>query len=262
MQRIAREVEWKQLLVEAISKPGAISAAYSAFWNYSAGNQMLAYAQCMVRGMPAGPIATYKGWQAVGRQVRRGEKALILCMPVTYKKSVRGEEGEEAEEVRQTFVYRRNWFVISQTDGSEMDFQPIPDWDRETALRVLNIEEMPFESPNGNTQGYAQGRAIAINPVAAMPEKTTFHELAHVLLGHTEAGTLNDGDTLPRSLKEAEAESVALICLESLGLPGSEFCRGYIQNWLSGAEIPERSAQRVFSAADRILKAGRTGSDQ
>jgi hypothetical protein len=53
-----------------------------------------------------------------------------------------------------------------------------------------------------------------------------------------------------------EAESVALLCLESLGMDGTEYCRGYIQNWLSGATIPERSAQRIFSAADKILKAG------
>ena len=78
----------------------------------------------------------------------------------------------------------------------------------------------------------------------------------HGLLGHTESGTMNDQETLTRSLKEAEAESVTLICLESLNLPGREYCRGYIQNWLSGAEIPERSAQRIFTAADKILKAG------
>ena len=38
---------------------------------------------------------------------------------------------------------------------------------------------------NGNCQGYAKGRQIAINPVAQMPAKTTFHELAHIELGHT-----------------------------------------------------------------------------
>ena len=27
-------------------------------------------------------------------------------------------------------------------------------------------------------------------------------------------------------------------------------------SWLAGAEIPERSAQRIFAAADKILKAG------
>jgi hypothetical protein len=42
-----------------------------------------------------------------------------------------------------------------------------------------------------------------------------------------------------------------------LELPGAEFCRGYIQNWLKGDTIPESSAQKIFGAADRILKAGR-----
>ena len=46
-----------------------------------------------------------------------------------------------------------------------------------------------------------------------------------------------------------------------VGLPGAEHCRGYIQHWnqCRGAEpIPERSAQRIFKAADQILKAGTT----
>jgi hypothetical protein len=66
-----------------------------------------------------------------------------------------------------------------------------------------------------------------------------------------------DGETTPRSLREVEAESVALICGEVLGLPGTEYCRGYIQNWLRGKEeIPAQSAQKILAAAAEILKAG------
>jgi hypothetical protein len=36
--------------------------------------------------------------------------------------------------------------------------------------------------------------------------------------------------------------------------------RGYIQNWLDGTDFPEKSARRVFSAADKILKAGTPSS--
>jgi hypothetical protein len=54
-----------------------------------------------------------------------------------------------------------------------------------------------------------------------------------------------------------EAESVALICCETLGLEGAEFCRGYIQHWLkTKKEIPNHSAARIFAAATSILKAG------
>jgi len=55
-----------------------------------------------------------------------------------------------------------------------------------------------------------------------------------------------------------EAESVALlICCETLGLDGAEFCRGYIQHWLkTEKEIPNQSAARIFAIATSILKAG------
>jgi hypothetical protein len=90
-----------------------------------------------------------------------------------------------------------------------------------------------------------------------MPHKTRFHELAHVLLGHTSEGTLNDGELTPRNVREVEAESVALLCCAALNLPGVEFSRGYIQNWWGqGNPIPEKSAQRILKVADQILKAG------
>jgi antirestriction protein ArdC len=89
-----------------------------------------------------------------------------------------------------------------------------------------------------------------------LPHKTLFHELAHVTLGHTAEGPSHDGQHTPRSLKEAEAESVALILCEALQLSGADYARGYIQDWLRGAVMPERSAQKIFHAADLILKAG------
>jgi hypothetical protein len=131
---------------------------------------------------------------------------------------------------------------------------PIPVWKSGKEL-FATLPEIPFEMLNGNCQGYAKGRQIAINPVAQMPAKTTFHELAHIELGHT-SEAIHDSENTPRNLREVEAESVALLCLESLGMDCTEYCRGYIQNWLSGAMIPERSAQRIFAAADKILKAG------
>jgi antirestriction protein ArdC len=111
-------------------------------------------------------------------------------------------------------------------------------------------------------QGFAKKRQVAINPLAQLPYKTFFHELGHVILGHTTEADFADAEATPRSLREVEAESVALLCCESLGLDGSEFCRGYIQNWLSrgsafNAEaIPEKSAQKIFRAADQIIRAG------
>jgi hypothetical protein len=58
------EVSFEQLLVEAIDKPGRILEAYHAFHDYSVGNQLLAFWQCALRGLPVGPLNTYKGWQS------------------------------------------------------------------------------------------------------------------------------------------------------------------------------------------------------
>jgi hypothetical protein len=253
------DIQFRQLLEEAVSKPGTLMRAYSLFWNYSLGNQILALIQANQRGIALGPIASFNRWKELGRYVKRGEKAIELCMPVTFKRTVK-EEGPDGNDIDteiafKRFVFRRNWFMLSQTDGAAYQMPAIPTWDRARALQTLNVEEIPFEMLNGNCQGYAKGRQIAINPVAQMPAKTTFHELAHIELGHT-SEAVHDSESLPRNLKEVEAESVALLCLESLGMDGAEYCRGYIQSWLSGATISERSCMRIFAAADKILKAG------
>src|SRR5215813_12771817 len=87
--------KWSALLVEAVNKPGLIMDAYSAFHNYSIGNQILAIAQCQLRGLEPGPINTFPGWQALGRNVIRGERALTLCMPIT--RSVLNEESSDTD---------------------------------------------------------------------------------------------------------------------------------------------------------------------
>src|SRR5262249_35531432 len=104
---------------------------------------------------------------------------------------------------------RRNWFMLSQTDGQPYQMPAIPAWDRARALQTLNVEEIPLETLNGNCQGYAKDRQIAINPLAQMPAKTTFYELAHVELRYT-TEAIHDSENTPRNLREVEAESVAL----------------------------------------------------
>lgn len=248
--------QWSQLLAEAVSKPGLLLAAYSAFHNYSIGNQILALVQCQQRGIQPGPLATFPGWKEKNRHVRKGERALVLCMPVTVKG--KDEAGDEQSFTR--FIYRPRWFVLSQTEGQDVAPTLPPSWDKTRALVALNITETPFDLLDGNTQGFAKGRSVSVSPVAALPHKTFFHELAHVTLGHTTKGQTHDGENTPRSLKEAEAEAVALILCETLQLPGADYCRGYIQDWLRGDVIPERSAQKIFHAADVILKAGQQPS--
>jgi len=251
------------LLQSAVSEPGIMSQAYQQFHTYSLGNQLLAMFQCHERNIVPGPINTFPGWKSLGRHVKKGERAIMLCMPITIKRKGAADAADtdrddpDEPEVYTHFVYKSRWFVLSQTEGQELPEPEIPAWDRDRALVGLDVTEIPFEHVDGNTLGFARERSIAVNPVNPLPHKTRFHELAHVLLGHTSAGVQTDSEVTPRNLRECEAESVALLCCAALDLPGVAECRGYVQNWWGqGHEIPERSAQRILKAADQILKAG------
>jgi antirestriction protein ArdC len=262
MTNTQEHATWGELLHSAVHTPGKLLAAYTAFHNYSFGNALLALEQCISRKIEPGPLNSYKGWLQLKRQVRKGEKGLCLCMPVTYKKRVTGKAASETseesqDEVRQRFVFRNYWFVLAQTEGETVYEQPIPGFDLDAALQSLCITRTPFDEINGNVQGFAHQREIAISPIAELPLKTTLHEIAHVVLGHTTSQKFIDLEHMDRNIREVEAESVALICCESLGLPGAEAARGYIQHWLQGEkEIPNQSAARIFNAAQTILKAG------
>ena len=249
------------LLQNAVHEPGTLSQTYQQFHTYSLGNQLLAWAQCAERGLQPGPMATYPRWRALGRHVKKGEKAITLCMPITVKRKqaavVPEPDTDEPRDTMTWFVCKPRWFVLSQTDGEPLPEPETPDWDAGHALDALDVSEIPFDHVDGNCLGLARDRSISINPINPLPHKTRFHELAHVLLGHTAEGLQADSETTPRTLRECEAEAIALLCCAALKLPGSDEARGYIQHWWGqGHDIPERSAQRVLKVADQILKAG------
>jgi antirestriction protein ArdC len=251
---------WGDLLRNAVEKPGRMLEAYTAFHNYSFGNALLALEQCIRRNLLPGPLNTYRGWIERKRQVRKGEKGITLCMPLPFKTAIQTDDlhDEAAEQqIRYAFRFRAYWFVLAQTEGEDTYIPPTPGFDIDTALRTLNVTRTPFDELNGNIQGFATGHEIAVSPLAALPHKTTFHELAHIVLGHTTSEKLVDSAQTAVHIREVQAESVALICCETLGLEGAEFCRGYIQHWLKAEkEIPNHSAARIFAAATSILKAG------
>jgi hypothetical protein len=91
---------------------------------------MLALIQCEMRGIQPGPINTFPGWKALGRHVLKGQKTISLVMPITGKK--RDEENQQAADAADShdsrksecftrFVFRPNWFVLSQTEGNDRD---------------------------------------------------------------------------------------------------------------------------------------------
>ena len=106
---------------------------------------------------------------------------------------------------------------------------------------------------DGNCQGYSFERNVSVSPVAAYPMKTMFHEIGHVMLGHT---TDNAGGESPcsRGVGEFQAESVAYLLAHELELSewAPEESRAYIQHWLGDEQVTNAHIRAVFTAVDKI----------
>lgn len=261
-------VSWEQLLREAIERPGVVSEAFRRFHNYSLGNALLITWQCAASGIELGPAASFNRWRELGRQVRKGESALLICMPRPFTiKETNRETGKEEERRLTRFIYRKVVFVYSQTDpipGAEDKSAQLAgfpdDWSVEQAMRTFGLTFAPFHDTRGNCQGYFDpiGRTISLNPMGEHPERTALHEIAHSQLhpnGYEEA----------KGVCEFEAEATALLVSSALGLGGADESRGYCQGWLRKAgatDISERTASRIFAKAQAILKAGYAPGEQ
>ena len=245
-----QQVQWRELIDAALTVPGSLGATYCRFYNYSFTDQILLFMQGVSE-----PVATYKRWSEMGRQVRKGSKARAIIRPIRVRK-----HAENTDEPDQYFIKGFKLvnclFPLSDTDG-ETTPPPaaIPEWNRDVALTELAITQVPFAITDGNVQGYSTGRSFALNPLADYPVKTMFHELAHIVLGHTEGGGYQH-----KGIAEFQAEAVALIVMKELDLLGQineAQSRAYVQTWLDGTEPTDEHIKDVFGAVNKILTAGR-----
>jgi len=244
---------YQELFFTALEGNGKLLKGYTNFHRYSFFNQLFAMSQMMQRGIDISPIGTFNKWKSLGRNVNKGEKALELMMPITVK-------DKETNKDKTFFILKKNWFALTQTSGEEVSFSDVSDFDYEKALRELDITKVAFDITNGNVQGFARKGQIAINPIAELPSKTFFHEVAHNLLHLENDVEFVDDKTTEHNIQEVEAEGVALFVSLALGLAENvPYCVGYCKSWLGkGNEIPVDSIKRIFRAADKILKAGQT----
>lgn len=249
-QRLTTPPHWSDLLKTALELPGQAGNTYNRFRRFSLGNQAL----LMMQGVME-PVHTYKGWLSLNRQVKRGSKAKVIYVPMFRKEKT--EKGDEEKRLS-GFKLVPSMFGVSETEGEDLPPYEPPHWSKERAMQKLGITEVPFTALDGNCQGFSIGKSIAINPVAVYPFKTLIHECGHVEHGHTSEEGLEEY-RVHRGIMECQAEATAYLVLNELGAVGQfdpAESRAYIAGWLRGEEPPEQAIKRVFSVADRIIKAG------
>ncbi len=232
--------------------------------------------QCLIRGIEPGPLASFGAWKKRGRTVIKGQKAIWLWMPITRKgklsaSALAAAEARKGRPLRddektftwRQFIYKPRWFVLSQTEGEPFEPAEIPGWDAATACQALGANLGRFDMLNGNIGGYSQGDKVTVNPLfAERYHRVLFHELGHYLLHQGPDADHDLAAAMPKPLRELEAEAVCLIVADTLGLPGADESRGYIQHWWGKIEVPDKSVKRIFSAADRIIRAGEEATQE
>jgi hypothetical protein len=151
----SNQINFKEYLSEIYDKPQKLHEAYHYFHKFSFLNSIRAETQLI----KPEPINTFKGWLKLGRQVKKGSKAISLMLPVFFKS--KDEDKNEIKAVK-TFILKKHWFGYSQTqsinniensplEAKEEDFiSDLPNFDLKKALKALNITQEPFQIINGN----------------------------------------------------------------------------------------------------------------
>lgn len=227
----------------------------SRFHHYSFGNTLLIQMQCP----DATRVAGFQAWRKLGRNVRKGEKAIWILAPVTRKA---GEDTEADADGRRVLVAFKPAavFDVAQTDGEELPEVCSRLEGDDVAgvygrlLVVANslgytVEDATFtDTRNGDCTYDLRRIRIAADRSPVQRVKTLVHELAHAMLHE---GFNN------RELAELEAESVAYIVCQAVGLDSSEYSLGYVSVWAGGGDEAiaaiKAAGTRIQRTADDIV---------
>ena len=237
-------------------------AAMSKFHHYSFGNVVLILLQCPT----ATKVAGYNRWKKdFGRQVKKGEHGISILCPCPQTRwaqkqktdSISGqpilsEDGSPVMETVRITIPRfkiGTVFDVSQTEGRELpsimaseltgeveSFQRLYDCLAELSPVPITEDEVP-----GTAKGFFSSEEQRIVLRRGMPQlqivKTLVHEIAHA--------KLHDKTKIPveeqkvRSQREVEAESVAYVVCQHIGLDTSDYSFGYVAGWSRGKELRE-----------------------
>ena len=225
-------------------------AMLATFHRYSVSNLFLIMAQCP----HASQVAGYRTWQGMGRQVRRGSKAIRVLAPVVRKKI---EEDDEQEQV--VVAFRTvNVFDVSQTKGEPLAELPHVQGNpgRQTCRlkRFVASRGIKFRYSDalGGAEGVSRGGAIVLRPTLAPAEEFSVlaHELAHEFLHHDRKGARPQS----KKVRETEAEAVAFVVCQAVGLEVGSAASDYIQLYQGKRETLLASLERIRRAATVIIR--------
>jgi hypothetical protein len=237
--------------------------AMARFHTYSFGNVML-----IARQKPdASNVAGIRTWNSLGRFVKRGEKGILILAPmVGYSRSRQNEiatdidthnTADERKPEQQLVGFRAVYvFDISQTEGKELpaltDVQGDVSRYRERLFEFVQSQgvELNYSDRIAPAKGLSHGGKITLLSGMQPAEEfsTLVHEIGHEMLHRGDRRTLTT-----KKVRETEAEAVAFVVCQSVGLDTGSSSADYIQLWHGDASLLRESLEAVQQTAAVIL---------
>jgi antirestriction protein ArdC len=240
-------------------------AMLGRFHRYSIGNVLLIGLQ----RPSAARVAGYRTWQQLGRQVRQGERAIRILAPIVYRKRKEGQKREgEAEQknndIEEVLAFKpAAVFDVSQTDGKPLaEFARVSGDPAEHLLRLKDLVSsrgisLEYTNRIGLAQGASAGGKVFLRTDLAPAEEfsTLVHELAHEMLHQDKAER-------SKTVKETEAEAVAFVVCEAIGMESGTASSDYVQMYDGKKETLLASLERIRETAAAIIEAVLSKSEQ
>jgi len=260
VRKIAREA-FDQLVRDVEAGKSDILKAYlkamGRFHRYSVGNAIL----IQLQRPDATRVAGFRAWQRLGRHVKKGEHGIAIMAPVVYRRKTQtddSDEGENADDELVTTFKTAYVFDISQTDG-----RPLPEFAKaqgdpgacverlETFITEKGIKLERRESLR-IAEGVSTGGTILLKASLAPADEFSVlvHETAHEILHQDPANRSKE-----RTVREAEAEAVAYVVCQGIGLEVNTASSDYIQLYDGDKKTLMQSLERIQRTAAEILEA-------
>jgi hypothetical protein len=240
----------------------AYLTAMARFHNYSFGNIV-----AIARQRPtATRVAGFGTWKEMGRFVKRGERGIQILAPMIghRRRDTEAAQNTDADgnaKPRPVLIGFRAVYVfdLEQTEGSDL-----PEFEHNISGEVGDQRDrlidflaqqniaIEFNERIAPALGVSYGGKIALLPGQSKPEEfvTLVHETAHELLHKAERRTFTTA-----TVRETEAEAVAFIVGQAIGLEIGNASSDYIQMYNGNATLLAESLEVIQRTSAVILAA-------
>lgn len=238
----------------------------SRFHTYSFRNTMAIYMQ----NPNATRVAGFNTWKRLGRSVNKGEKGLQILAPTPYKRKIEethDKYGNMLPEPKiseiEVISFKLSYvFDVSQTNSRELpeiahrltgevgEYDILMNALREISPYPISFEPIERASANGYCD-YTNERIVICEGLSQeQTVKTAIHEIAHGMMHTPQADETRD-----KRAQEIQAESVAYIVCQRLGVDSSEYSFGYVAGWAADKDLKalEGSLDAIRNGAKQII---------